>query len=466
MSRGRGTRWKAVKLDWSVIETYREDECLVCLTPRQAAALLGYMRGMEWRTRWDNLPADIDLQGFVDDIQGRLIDVACNDDTSLRECICNLTATIQQQLNLRIALDVIQPDIPPDNPGLNYPQITSTDGPVADRRDAYLCDLSKAWSDTMFEMLYRSSVEYCENQQDARTINWGRVAAGAVAIAAALALGPGGGIASASLFAAALSAGGLAIGPEIEEYVLASSSAGDCSSLSRVSDAVVDAYGCQLFNAVWRDINYSNFRGAYDAQSADTIAALVADGMTTSEAVTFDGLIRPLLAAFMTGDAFQAFIESVATAADNLYYEGAICEDCITVDPTPIDITSWVDPRILAITPPPTITGTGDVLATWPGGGWDDVVIVFDDAYSVDDLRCEIVRSVTASQPSAIEYQINTLIDVATFGGFGVNDEVLNFKDQVARFIRIRPGNIVSQSRELKLRFTGPSPRIRLRTVT
>lgn len=440
MNNERGKRWKAVTLDYDTLATYDDEkECQVCLTPRQSAALLSYMRGMEWGTRWVNLPDDFDLVSWVAEIEGRLIMCSCGNG-SVSKCLCDLSKLIQQQLDLQVSLEVTLPDIPPNNPGENLPAINNPDIEQEERIDAYMCDLSKAWAATMGEMIYQSSLAYCQNDNDAAGIDWGLVATGVGVLLGAAAIGPGAiAVAAKALFVGSMVTGSLTIGAGFEQFIQ-NLFDGDCNTPNRIGSDVLNEYGCQLFSVVISDLTFDAWRDAFNQSSPGVISALEASGLSTSAAIARDILIRSALREYhLTGDGFQAFIISLNAAADNQYYNGSICDDCIDCDDLDTPIRSWSDSRISGIFPSPTLT-ENDTVATWGGGTWSVVIVRLDGPRCFTAFSATLRRGSTVAVPTAVSFTVagNTVSDSS--GGFGNGNISVAFSEWVSRYMVIKPG--------------------------
>jgi len=418
--KGRGTRWKAVVLDYDVLSLYSDDDdCTVCLTPRQAAALLGYMRGMNWKTRWDNLPDDFDLKAWVNDIEGRLINVSCNCDN---QCLCELTNAVTELLALQQATELVYPVIPPNDPSQNLPPLQSTDPDNLQRRDAAICDFAKLYIDQSFEAMYRYAVAYCQNNQKTAGLDTNRIVGGL-----GLALGALGVTASGPIVAALAGASFLLgvneVGDEIITYIEDSleSGDGDCNDIQRYPAAVRNAYGCQLARAMLDDITYNSWKTAFDQPDPLTTAQMQGDGIPVFWSAQIDLNVRVLLQSFVrSGDGFQSFINALSSLADDLYYEAAICPGCFPLAPgVLIDPFDGVNPYVESITPAPTIVGAE---YQWAGGDWSPIVIRFNQPVGLDLFDMELVRGVVQSEPSAFEFKANFLSVNSNVGGSGPNE--------------------------------------------
>jgi len=84
--------------DWEVVTGYPDTPLLYILTRQQAAALISLAEFLEWRTRWENLPVDADIDAFASETMFNLMNpITCG---MLTECLeplfDNLRAQIKQ----------------------------------------------------------------------------------------------------------------------------------------------------------------------------------------------------------------------------------------------------------------------------------------------------------------------------------------------------------------------------------
>jgi len=94
----KGTQGKLIVQDWEVVTGYPDTPLLYILTRQQAAALISLAEFLEWRTRWENLPVDADIDAFASETMFNLMNpITCG---MLTECLeplfDNLRAQIKQ----------------------------------------------------------------------------------------------------------------------------------------------------------------------------------------------------------------------------------------------------------------------------------------------------------------------------------------------------------------------------------
>jgi len=416
-NKGRGTRWKAVILDYETLQSYDDEtDCTICLTPRQAAALIGWTRGMNWKTRWLNLPADFDLQLWVDDIEGRLIDVCNCNSTALNQCICDLTALIQQQVAIQIAPGL--PVIPPENPSENLPPLApGTDPEALQALDAALCEMAKITVENIFELIYRGQVQKCNAPSEGvNFVAIGNTVAGALFAGAAI-FPPSAPI----LFGAGLGAAALSVGANIFDYNADPDRAG-CPA-ERVAVQYARNYGCQLFQAlVEGGIEFSVFQDAFACPNPVAIEwfrANIEDDETKAQNADIE--VRALLSSFIrNGDIYQGFIEAASALAASPYAPVQLCTDCTECEPGAgtIEITQWDDPRIIYITPATIEHSSSD----WEWDAETEVTITFDKVYCQQAFDALLKRSAVATQPNKVTVNLGNSSYEDSAGGFGSAD--------------------------------------------
>ena len=83
-------QWKGITQDFNEIESMSEDSCLVCLSQKEVAILLGALVPFQWRTRWTSLPNNENLD-FIDDLIGKLM--TCErvvEDVTYENCLFSI----------------------------------------------------------------------------------------------------------------------------------------------------------------------------------------------------------------------------------------------------------------------------------------------------------------------------------------------------------------------------------------
>lgn len=409
-------RWKAVTVDYDTLTGYDDDEkCIVCLTPRQAIALIGHMRAMYWKTRWENLPLAFDLHSWVSDIESELLDVCCGSSDQLRQlvqCVCELQTVINNQINVDAGNNA--PVIPPDDPAQNLPPLDPTDYPQQQRLDAAICDASNLVVRMIFATLTEGQRVKCETGNDP---DWSaiatQVAAGSIA-AASLPFNP---LISTALVATAIAASAFALADEAFDFNLIPDEEG-CPPPPLPED-VIQAYGCQLWQ--WVSANgkeYDNVKVAFDCPNPQAITRWNSIYPTGLFGGLLDTATRGTLAEFIAKPQFyQQYIALMADMAGFEYTDVNLCPDCAECNPsTERRITEWNDPAIVSINPPPE-TIIDDSTYSWPAGTLVEVVL--NTEYCLQRVNLRLIRGATVSSPTAVTVTVGTNQYSDSTGSFG-----------------------------------------------
>ena len=392
---GTGKQYKSVSVDYALLETYDDTEkCIVCLTPRQAVALAGFMRLMYWETRWQNLPVGFDLFNWVSDIEGELIMCGCGNSagvSELSQCICDLTALIRILVNNDTVGTI--PEIPPDDPSQNLPGLNPSPGIDQQRLDSALCDLSKLAVQMIFDTIYNGQVADCNGQD---TIDWLATAQTSLAVFSlgAAAFPP----AAPLLFASGVAAAGVAFAAEFLDFQPFADE--DCPP-ERLPPDWVTIYGCQLWQSFEGGITFGDTRKAFDCINPVAVQ-WYRDNIVDSEAIALikDAETRSLLSRFVQQAQFYQFLMASANELSSSPYQGtALCDDCTEATGPNIDITAWTDARILSVIPPPDIEHSP---SDWQWNASSRVTVRLDKLYVLKSFNAQIKRGITIGQPNEI----------------------------------------------------------------
>jgi len=464
----RGKRWKSVKLDFNTLSTYDDEEyCHICLTPRQAAALLGYMRGMSWVTRWENLPVDFDLSAWVADIEDRLINMSCScgNSSANTACLCR----IENLLNIMISTDYPSPVIPPNDPGANVPGVDPTLPAEIAKRDAILCEVSQIIMSTIFDNMRQAVLAQCNGDNPleefgefaqsagSTSMNFYLAAAGiSVAIGSAAFLPVLGAAALATgLFASAgavLSWNPFGIGEQ-------------CADPGGVPEEILIAYSCQLYKELIITYNFETFRNALNTANSAAIAYYQGQGMTVGDATLLDEDQRNVISNYLAqGNLFQLFTITLGDIVEDPYIEPSECSNCIDCSDSsfPLQTLKFDDPMIISITPPRDLEDTSTQL------GWsvfpDEVVFTFARPVCVNNFKFVLVRGATVSLPKNFIWFVGISSKNSSAGGFGDNSENEGF-GFYGRELRLSAGDAGSAAATLRLQLPNASDGIVIRDV-
>lgn len=451
--KGRGTRWKAVILDYDLLSTYDDDEdCIICLSPRQAMALLGYMRGMEWSTRWENLPPNFDLAGWVADIEGKLINVSCgncgNDSSS---CICELTQLMQTFVYNQYP----PPVITPDNPGENVPGVDPIEPEKIAKRDATICEVSQIIMSVIFDNMRLAVLAECNGENPLEEFGEFAKNAGNTSMTfwlgvAGITAATGGAALLPVLGAAALASGLLAnVGSILEWNPLGIGD--ECGDPGAVPEDVLIAYSCQLYTSLIKVYNFTSFRNAMNTANDQAIAYYESVGLTTLEAIDKDASQRDVIINYLKqGDIFKTFTLTLGNIVEDPFIEPSECNDCIDcASPTPpTQVIKFDDALIESIEPVPDITNTS-IEVTWTTFP-DEVVFTFTRPVCINRFRFLLNRGATVSVPDQFIWFVGIASYTSSAGGFGDNSEDEAFGNY-ARQVRLLPGSVNSGNARLSL---------------
>lgn len=421
--------WKAFTVDYEAIADYDDSEkCVICLTPRQAIAVVGHMQAMYWHTRWENLPVGLDLFAWVSDIERELLMCACGDSASMRqlvECVCNLTNLV----NIQVTNDVTLPDIPPDNPAQNLPGLNPAPGIDQQRYESALCDAAKLTVESIFEAIYLGQVENCEGQD----IDWtGIGGTAATALGAASLIFPA---SAAILVSAGLAAAASAIAAEIFDYQPFRDEA--CPP-ERVPVEYSRIYGCQLWQNLREGITYDNVQTAFACKNPAGIQWYkdnIEDDQAKADQADAD--TRSVLSSFARqAQLYQGLMQMAGELSESPYQALSICEDCANCDPsTEVQIRAWDDARITSIDPPPD-TIISPAQYWWPSGTL--VTVTLDDVYCLHEINVRLIRDATDTEPSTLTVKAGGIEKQGTGGAIGSSTVNIGMDNVAAKVFTIQ----------------------------
>lgn len=407
--------WKGIVYDYGLFESFdNTQECVYCLTERDAAILRSALFPMYWETRWKQPPSELD--NLIAEIEGKLNMGSCIDLSELTRCVCEINATLQGEYWKD---NPVKPD--PVDPLPDTPPFSNVE-----RVEAATCEAAKLMTRSITKAIIDAYNTSCGSDSDP---DWPAIAASSAAFLIAIAAVPATGGASLVIrtaFRAGVAAAGVNFGLEVEGIF--ENGDEDCPA-GPLSDEFIARYACCLFDATYPTLNLESFQGAWDERCQGAVDWMVDAGVPVLIAEAVDEANRGMLAPFLKeADNYIAYIGLIEAIVENEYVTPSLCDECFDCA-SKVLIAKFdpVEDARVTVTPAPVVetVGGGD-LYTWPAG-WQIINFTFAEPTCIVSLEGELMRGSTGSCPQGFKVLIGgQTIDVPV-GGLGNDPWTVTF---------------------------------------
>lgn len=423
--------WKAFTFDYNEIESFSDDDCTICITKREVAIIQGLLSPAYWRTRWVNLPPEIDLHVYIGELENKIMaclncgnDCGCGGSTiETNNFITNVTTETNTTVTTYIT-----------NPAGFLPDIQSPPDAIAQELlDAALCTalqmLVAAAIKVIQEGLNHTADNECGLVDDVfdvgqavlNEINQQATMAGWITAGASV-FNPSFAVVSA---AAAFTAGAADLTSNFLNFVRPSCDQPD--SFPPVPDGQIEAMACCL----WQNLKGGGF--TYDAWVTSmanlTIPCTKIDtdewpGGLESGATTYNLFANALRAGWSNLETYvnvANMANSVVNSVGGIAPAPCPCApECVDSAPATdvllFDGVNGPQPGVVMSPPPPPYASGYLWTQSEVEAG---IVVTVPFRRCISAIRCTIGRSAGSNVPAHFEAFILGQYEVGTVGGTG-----------------------------------------------